>query len=190
MLSWHVSKKITKPSTGDADAPDLNRHQRKCEICRHPDREAIDEEFIHWHYPMNIAKNYQISRRTLYRHAHATGLIARRRENMRCALELIIDQAEWIDITGDNVIRAIHAHACLTDQGCWIEPPSHVVFSVAGRDQPARHGESGQVLPAPPQPCAPDNREIPAQLDKFLLIDTQAIRNDSNLLETKEATQV
>jgi hypothetical protein len=26
----------------------LERHSRRCIICRHPEREAIEEEFVHW----------------------------------------------------------------------------------------------------------------------------------------------
>jgi len=34
---------ITNPSFGHPDAPDLNRHQPKCEIYNHPDRDETPE---------------------------------------------------------------------------------------------------------------------------------------------------
>src|SRR6185437_11287273 len=37
--------------------PDLARHRRKCSICCHPERETIEDLFIHWHSPNTIA-NY------------------------------------------------------------------------------------------------------------------------------------
>lgn len=35
-------------------APDFARHQRKCGVCHHPDREAIEEPFVCWHSPSSI----------------------------------------------------------------------------------------------------------------------------------------
>ena len=51
------------------------RHSRKCVICTHPDREAIDEAFLHQPRNQNIVKDFNLpSLSSLYRHAHATGL--------------------------------------------------------------------------------------------------------------------
>jgi len=30
----------------------LERHSRRCIICHHPEREAIEEEFLHWRAPL------------------------------------------------------------------------------------------------------------------------------------------
>jgi hypothetical protein len=35
--------------------PAKGRHERKCSICRHPDRDAIEEAFLHWQSPNEIA---------------------------------------------------------------------------------------------------------------------------------------
>src|ERR1700732_80037 len=36
----------------------LNRHARKCVVCHPPDRDAIEEEFIHWRSPYEIARQF------------------------------------------------------------------------------------------------------------------------------------
>jgi hypothetical protein len=158
-------KTITKPSPGDADAPDLNRHQRKCEICNHPDREAIEEEFVHWHEPWGISYHYKFSKRSLYRHAHATGLIAQRRENTRSILERILEKAAdgETKTTGQTVINALRAYTCLTDDGRWIDPPSQVVLSTSRPlahlppPHPAEadlHAKAGAIAELPAEVCS------------------------------------
>lgn len=114
-------------------APDLDRHQRCCTICRHPDREAIEEAFLLWHSGYSIRCEFHIhSPSAIYRHAHATGLFARRARRLRLSLEHIVEGAERITPTGDNIIRAVRALSCLDDEGKWHElpsPPSHIIVS-------------------------------------------------------------
>jgi hypothetical protein len=55
--------------------PSIERHSRKCAICTHPNRQAIDEAFLQQSPNHNIVKDYNLpSLSSLYRHAHATGL--------------------------------------------------------------------------------------------------------------------
>jgi hypothetical protein len=62
----------------------LERHERYCKICRHEQREAIEQDFIAWHSPEEIARDYRLAdRRGVYRHAHATGLFEKRDRNIR-----------------------------------------------------------------------------------------------------------
>jgi hypothetical protein len=170
-------KRITSPSSGSPDAPDPNRHQRKCELCHHPDREAIEEEFVHWHEPYAIGRRYSVSKQSIYRHAHAAGLIAHRRENTRSILERILEQAAGTAtrVTGQTVINALRAYTCLTDDGRWVEPPSHVVFSTS---RPLAH------LPHPAE------ADLLAKAGDQFLIDTPAIRNGLNSLKTNESDSV
>ncbi|MGA3294899.1 MAG: hypothetical protein ABSE45_13060 [Candidatus Acidiferrales bacterium] len=67
--------------------------------------------------------------RSLYRHAHATGLYAARQKNLRSVLDRILENAGTIKVTSDSIIRAVRAYTCLTDDNQWIEPPTQVVFS-------------------------------------------------------------
>jgi hypothetical protein len=119
------------------------RHARKCVICKHPEREAIEEQFVHWIHADRIVQDHDLrSMTTLYRHAHATGLFNLRRYNMRYALEHLIEDAIHAPVSGDCVIRAIRAHARLTAKGRWIEdPPKELILS--RRVLPAREAAAG-----------------------------------------------
>jgi hypothetical protein len=73
----------------------LERHSRKCIICHHPEREAIEEEFLHWRAPWKLAEDYNLADyRTLYRHARAAGLLLQRRENLHSALDAFVEAVD------------------------------------------------------------------------------------------------
>jgi hypothetical protein len=111
-------------------AVDPERHARKCEICHHSERDAIEREFIDWHPPGTIVDDYELkSRAGIYRHAHAVGLIPRRRHNLRSSLELLIQEAQRTSPTGDAIIRAVRAYCRVTRDGRWVEPPKHLIIS-------------------------------------------------------------
>jgi hypothetical protein len=114
----------------------LERHQRKCVVCAHPDREAIEEDFLHWLSPNGIAYDYKFPASSLYRHAHATGLYTQRQGNLRSLLDHILDHASGATVTGDCIIRAVRAYTCLTPQNTWVEPASRVIFSTAPAPAP------------------------------------------------------
>jgi hypothetical protein len=72
----------------------MERHSRKCAICAHPARQAIDQAFLHrsrdrvWaddsaqQNVVQIVTDYNLpSLSSLYRHAHATGLMQTRHSN-------------------------------------------------------------------------------------------------------------
>jgi hypothetical protein len=121
-----------KSSTRRASRPAAypERHARKCEICRHSERDAIEREFIDWHPPGTIVDDYQLnSRASIYRHAHAVGLFPWRRHNLRSSLELVIQEAQRTSPTGDAIIRAVRAYCRVTRDGRWVEPPKHLIIS-------------------------------------------------------------
>ncbi len=162
-------KLIRTPSTPGIPAPD--RHERKCLICNHPDREAIEEEFLHWNGPAEIASRYDVSRHAIYRHAHAGNLFAERSGKMRSVLDLIIERADCAQVTGDTIIRAVRAYSCLTDDGRWVEPTRRVIVTHEGKP----HGVADMSIPPGTQNRAAHN---PAQNE--FLIATLPIRNDIN----------
>jgi hypothetical protein len=167
-----------KPSPARANTHEasLDRHQRKCAVCSHPDREAIEELFLHWHSPLATALHYHIPVRSLFRHAYATGLYAARQGNLRAVLDRILDRAEEATVTADSVIRAVRAYTCLTPDNQWIDPPSRVIFSTAPH--------TASADPARLSPCAasPATNHLPALSGvegppvTASLIDTPAIR--------------
>jgi len=123
---------MNEKTNGHEENDFFSRHQRKCIICRHPERDAIEEDFVHWHDVWRMAKEFKIDDyRSIYRHARATGLDLRRRENFRSALDQILENAGRASVTADSVIRAIRAYSCLDDSGRWTEPPKQVNFTVA-----------------------------------------------------------
>jgi len=101
--------------------PDPDRHSRKCVICRHPDRDDIDSDHLHWRSPADITRQYQLPHHsTIYRHAYATGLKAQRRENLASVLESIIEQAETVKPSASAVISAVRLYSQITGQ--WAPP--------------------------------------------------------------------
>jgi hypothetical protein len=114
-------------------------HSRKCVICRHPDRAAIEEEFVYWGGVWDIARIYQLGDyRSLYRHAHATGLTLRRRENLHSVLDIFLEKARGANMSGDSILRAIRAYSCVAHMGRWVDPPTQMNYSIAtGAPAPA-----------------------------------------------------
>lgn len=124
--------------------PALARHSRKCQICRHPDRELIEDLYIHWHSANSILdfinsasdddadpdlNENNITWPAIYRHAYALGLDEIRRRNLRFAFELLIEQAGDITPTSAGVIAASRIYSCISDDGRWSDPPKHVIVT-------------------------------------------------------------
>jgi hypothetical protein len=151
--------------------PAEERHQRKCVVCQHPDREEIEEEFINWRDVWYLTKQYDIAdSRSIYRHARAFGLIERRRENRRYMLDRILESGPG-KVTPQSVIQAIRAYSCLTDDNRWVEPPTRVEYVITAnrpqnpppdRESDPRH-DSPAVLDVTPDSelAAADSGPIP-----------------------------
>lgn len=108
----------------------LARHAAKCRLCNHPSRAAIEFDFLNWRNPFDLVKSYNLrSLSTIYRHAHATGLLGRRRLNLRFALERIVERVGEVPVTASGVIRCVRAITRMNDAGEWIDPPSRVIIS-------------------------------------------------------------
>jgi hypothetical protein len=118
-----------RPSQPKARAA-MGPHTRRCNVCRHPDRKAIEHEFLRWRSPDKIAREYGIpDHSSIYRHVHATGIFARRRRAVRVALESVIECAEIVKVTASSVIKAVHAYTHINEFGEWIKHPTkHIVI--------------------------------------------------------------
>jgi hypothetical protein len=103
-----------------------NRHERDCKVCHHLHREQIERDWVAWGDTTRIAKQYQLSRDSIYRHAHALGLFAKRRRNIRQALERIIEKAETVPVSASSVVAAVQAYAKINTSGQWIERQERV----------------------------------------------------------------
>jgi hypothetical protein len=136
--------------TGNTPAARL-RHETRCRICRHPDRDDVEQAFLNWSSPSKIAKRYGITRDALYRHAHALDLMERRSRNVRAALERIIEQADMVKPNASAVVSAIGTYARINARGQWIERTEQVnvneLFDRMSREELERYAADG-TLPA------------------------------------------
>jgi hypothetical protein len=154
-----LDRLITKASRPHRDEhsnlASIDRHDRKCAICHHPERADLEEDFLNWRNADLLRKRYKLPNyRTIYRHARATGLYQRRRENLRFAAELLIEDVDQARPGPDTILRAINTCARLNDRGQWVEPVKHVVVSSGSSIasfppafQPAPVPEPGQFAP-------------------------------------------
>ena len=80
-----------------------------------------------WQSPASIAQDFELAdRSTVYRHAHAFGLFARRQRNIRAALERIIERAGEVEVTASAVVAAVQAYSKINAAGQWIDRSEQV----------------------------------------------------------------
>src|SRR5580704_4204990 len=144
----HTNRKICKTLPKQT----FDYHSRKCVICRHPDRATIKEEFVHWGGVWDIAQIYQLGNCvSFYRHAHATGLALRRRENLHSVLDIFLEKARGANMSGDSILRAIRAYSCVDSMGRWVDPPTQMNYSIATvSGQPGAPAVAAPSFPAQP----------------------------------------
>ena len=105
----------------------LGRHRRNCSICSHAQRGEIESDFVAWRSPTSIATDFGLAdRASVYRHAHALGLFAKRQRNVRAALERIIERAGEVDVTASAVVAAVQAYSKINAAGQWIDRTEQV----------------------------------------------------------------
>ena len=108
----------------------LGRHRRNCSVCLHAQRVDIEAEFIAWRSPASLAEQYSLGdRASIYRHAHALGLFAKRQRNVRAALERIIERAGDVQVTASAVVAAVEAYAKINANGQWIDPSEQITLT-------------------------------------------------------------
>jgi hypothetical protein len=145
--------KPTRREPDEADTSPVNkgRHEYHCTICSHPKRQEIEQAFVTWTGPNRIAKNYGISRDSLYRHAHALSLLDKRSRNLRSALERIIEKAGDVEVSATAVVSAIAAYAKINANGQWVERSETVnlneLFDRMTREEMDAYAKDG-TLPA------------------------------------------
>jgi hypothetical protein len=145
--------KFPKPHTdlaGTEKPVNKGRHEFQCTVCAHPDRKEIEQEFVDWVGTIRIASTHSISRDSIYRHAHALGLMQKRRQNVRAALERIIEGAGEVEVNAAAVVSAVSAYARINSRGEWIERTETVnlnaLFDRMSEDELSRYAREG-VLP-------------------------------------------
>lgn len=115
--------------------PNFQRHSRRCRICNHPERKAIEADFFEWKRANWIEQRYGVhGQSTIYRHARATGLDVRRQANLSRRAEEILEKVDAIETPSASLIlRAVQTLASLNERGQRIKPPAthHVVSATA-----------------------------------------------------------
>ncbi|MHB8486845.1 MAG: hypothetical protein ACYDCM_14120 [Candidatus Acidiferrales bacterium] len=143
-----------------AAIPGFDHHSRKCQICRSPHVDGIEQLYLQWESVKLICRYFQFADTdALYRHARAAGLDVLRRQNSRWVVEQFIEQWHTVKVTSSTVIRSIRALSCLDEKGRWTDPPSTHIL-VRGNDASAadaRSSDSG--LPEPGATSTTDIRE-------------------------------
>ncbi len=155
--------------TGRPEPTPLERHARKCSICRHPQRQMIEEAFLHWRSPDTIMNWFNIvAETTIYHHAHAFNLFAQRNRNLQSALGNIVEELDRSAFTTRDMLDAVRALAHVNEDGRWIHPPtkSEIVYSV-------------QRLPAAASLPA-GQAALPAAAAQPLLIASPILETDAN----------
>jgi hypothetical protein len=121
---------------------DLAHHERRCSICHHPDREAIEEAFLQWCSVKSIDVDFEPEGgpTAIYRHARAFNLFKQRNLSLRSSLEFVIEQAEHVTPTAEGLVKAIRAYTRINDAGEWIDTPTtHIVKVMPMRDPEPRN---------------------------------------------------
>ena len=125
------------------------RHEAKCTICKHPQREEIEQEFLNWKSPEKIGEAFGLSRDSIYRHARALNLIEPRRRNVRCALERIIERAGDVEVNANAIVSAVATYAKLNASGQLIDRVENVnlneLFSRMTEDEMRRYATRGDL---------------------------------------------
>ena len=124
-----------------------NAMKGKCPECG----KEIERQFVDWGNTTRIAKEYGLTRDSVYRHAHATGLFVRRQRNIRAALERIIEKSEGVEVTASAVVSAIQAHAKINASGKWVDRVETVnvnkLFEQMSQEELEKYARNG-TLPA------------------------------------------
>lgn len=145
--------------------PDPSRHARACKICKHPDRPEIEADFLRWRSPDDIGSEFHLTPRSLYRHAHATGLFRHRKRKLCRTLETFLERAAHVRVTAGDIIRAAKAYAHIDGDGEWVEPRSShttVVKRTKAQEKPEPSSSVAQELGSTgPQKSAPGDTRAP-----------------------------
>jgi hypothetical protein len=94
------------------------RHSQNCTVCRHPERVAIERDFIEWCPQTHIAREYKLgSRLVVWRHARACGLVKKRNASIRGALCDFIERSSRVKPTAAAFVAACATLSRLDREG-------------------------------------------------------------------------
>ena len=161
-----------------ASIPGFNRHSRKCEVCHDADVLEIEHAFVNWYSARYIVETFDLEYLdTVYHHARALGLDVARRQNVRVAVEKLVEEVDRVTVTSATVLRAIRALSCIDANGRWTDPPStHIVLT--GKDMPQQNLTSAPPAAADPivttQPPTESAEDISGTGERLVFTDSLA----------------
>ena len=125
------------------------RHEAQCSVCKHTQREEIEQDFLTWKSPDKMAEAFGISRDSIYRHARACDLLEPRRRNVRFALERIIERAGEVEVNANAIVAAVSTYAKLNAHGQWIDRRETIdlndMFARMTSDEMDRYATKGEL---------------------------------------------
>jgi hypothetical protein len=104
LVSMYDENELKENEVGSVN---LGRHASQCSICLSAYREEIEERWIGWSSTTQMAKEYNTSRDSIYRHMHALDLFRKRQRNIVSALEQIIERVDQTPTSGPDILSAI-----------------------------------------------------------------------------------
>jgi len=91
----------------------LGRHQAQCSVCRHPQCQEIEEEWINWGNTTLIAERSGVSRYAIYRHMRVLDLFKERQKRIKFVYEKIIERLDTASCNGATVLAALRDYVAL-----------------------------------------------------------------------------
>jgi hypothetical protein len=183
--------------SGPETPPDFSRHPRRCAICSHPDRDAIEGDFIRWRSPDQIARDYNLpDRASGYRHAHYAGLFQRRKRQVARVLESLLESADSCPIeAADMIIRAARLYVRLNEHGEWVEAPRTQYLITGAVDSTQPSAQRSDPTPPPvrssdPAPPSAKRRRAAAKSDRATPKPDRCRRSQKTLTATHSDSEI
>jgi hypothetical protein len=136
-------------SEASPSAVNLGRHAHQCTICSHSKLDEIEQAFVNWASPVELAEEYFVSRDAIYRHARALNLIEIRRRNVRAALERIIEKVGEVEVNAAAIVSAVSAYAKINGRGELVERSQTVnlnaLFERMSADELEKYARDGAL---------------------------------------------
>lgn len=85
---------------------DIERHARCCKICNHERREEINEAYLSWERVIDIAREFGILERLIYRHVKATGMDLEKLKNRKRFYLKIMESAQLGETSASEAVAA------------------------------------------------------------------------------------
>jgi hypothetical protein len=135
-----------RPTNADANH---RRHEKLCSVCRHPKREDIEQAYIDWTSPTRMAKEYGLTRDSIYRHVRYAGLAPKRDRNIRAALGRLIERADEVKPNAGSIVYACHTLARINSAGQLVDRSEHLnlneLFERCSQQELEKYAEDGSL---------------------------------------------